>query len=93
MQFAGCWEDFNDEDFHLFSKDIAKRRKAAFSKREKLNLSFTDTERISGEIYAELEIVIEHLINKAEAALTPSDIDFDGLGIDELDDVLNGIKG
>ncbi|MBF0378963.1 MAG: amino acid adenylation domain-containing protein [Desulfamplus sp.] len=42
---------------------------------------------------SELETVIEHLINKAEATLTPSDIDFDGLGIDELDDVLNGIGG
>ncbi|MBF0229491.1 MAG: amino acid adenylation domain-containing protein [Desulfamplus sp.] len=42
---------------------------------------------------SELETVIDHLINKAETTLTPSDIDFDGLGIDELDDVLNGIGG
>ncbi|MGD9732735.1 MAG: amino acid adenylation domain-containing protein [Desulfamplus sp.] len=40
---------------------------------------------------SELETIIEHLINKADAALTPSDIDFDGLGIDELDKVLDGI--
>ncbi|MBF0411478.1 MAG: amino acid adenylation domain-containing protein [Desulfamplus sp.] len=39
----------------------------------------------------ELEIVIEYLINKAETSLTPSDIDFDGLGIDELDKVLDSI--
>ncbi|MGD9732734.1 MAG: amino acid adenylation domain-containing protein [Desulfamplus sp.] len=40
---------------------------------------------------SELETIIEHLISKAETALTPSDIDFDGLGIDELDKVLDGI--
>lgn len=40
---------------------------------------------------SELETVIDHLIHGAEESLTPSDIDFDGLDIDELDKVLDGI--
>ncbi|MBF0414085.1 MAG: amino acid adenylation domain-containing protein, partial [Desulfamplus sp.] len=49
--------------------------------------------RLLQSFKSELEAVIEHLIHKAEATLTPSDIDFDGLGIDELDKVLDGING
>ncbi|MBF0242512.1 MAG: amino acid adenylation domain-containing protein [Desulfamplus sp.] len=52
-----------------------------------------DMQNLLETFKSELETVIDHLINKAEATLTPSDIDFDGLGIDELDKVLDGIKG
>jgi hypothetical protein len=33
MQFAGCWEDMQDEEFENFAEDIAERRKIAFSRR------------------------------------------------------------
>lgn len=41
MQFAGCWEDMQEEEFDSFSKDIAERRKTAFSRRREFE-TFTD---------------------------------------------------
>ncbi|MBF0231149.1 MAG: hypothetical protein HQK63_16390 [Desulfamplus sp.] len=32
MQFAGSWEEMQDEEFDKFSEDIAERRKTAYSK-------------------------------------------------------------
>ena len=34
MEFAGCWKDITDEDFHEFLAEIEQRRHHAFSGRD-----------------------------------------------------------
>ncbi len=48
-------------------------------------------ERLADGFRAELLAVMDHCLRREEAELTPSDIDYDGLGIDELDEVLDSL--
>ena len=46
-------------------------------------------EAIAASFKDELVAIINHCVSRKDAELTPSDIDFDGFALDELDDVLD----